>query len=168
MSEPPANSDKTTQARREIVIVRAGRHWLGVFAEEAAGVERGRVPTALPHAPAAVLGVVSIRGRILTLLDPLVLLGERRVDVSDDAAPNFILALRGDEQLALAINSAEQLREIALEKIEPLTGAGANFAHGMLPDADAPIIILDVTRLFAAAVEGMEPRRRKRVLPEQR
>lgn len=167
MAKRTSNSSQA-QGSREIVIVRAGEHWLGVFAEEAAGVERGRLPTALPHAPAAVLGVVSIRGRILTLLDPLVLLGERQAEGRDKAAPDFILALRGDEQLALAVDSAEQLREIALEKIEPLTGAGANFAHGMLPDEDVPVILLDVARLFAAAVEGMEPRRRKRVLPDPR
>ncbi|MBD0327019.1 MAG: chemotaxis protein CheW, partial [Pyrinomonadaceae bacterium] len=85
--------------RREILIVRAGERWLGVFAEDAAGVERGSsVATPLPHAPAAVLGLVSVRGRILTLLDPLALLNERRADATVRRAPAFILALRGNEQ----------------------------------------------------------------------
>lgn len=155
--------------RREILIVRTGEHWLGVFAEEAACVERGRaVPTPLPHAPAGVLGVVSVRGRILTLLDPLVLLDERRANAYTRGAPAFILALRGDEQLALAVDSAERLREIRVDEIKPpATVAEAKVAHGTFQDEEASIVILDVARLFAVAVEGMEQRRRKRILEDE-
>jgi chemotaxis signal transduction protein len=155
--------------RREILIVRAGERWLGVFAEDAAGVERGRaLATPLPHAPAAVLGLVSVRGRILTLLDPLALLNERRDDVHTRTAPAFILALRGDEQLALAVDSAERLREINVDEIgSPATVAEAKLAHGIFQDEEASIVILDVARLFAAAVEGMEHRRRRRVLEDE-
>lgn len=158
----------TTGEQREVLVVRAGERWLGVFAEEASSVERGRVPTPLPHAPAAVLGIVSLRGRILTLLDPLLLLGERGTDESTTpATPSFILALRGDEQLALAVDSTERLREIALDEIAPPSGAHARVARGTFQDEGATVILLDVPRLFAAAVEGMERRRRKRVLQDE-
>ncbi|HEY0386450.1 MAG TPA: chemotaxis protein CheW [Pyrinomonadaceae bacterium] len=161
--------EEETRARREVLIVGAGGHRLGVFAEEAAGIESGRarrgVP--LPHAPAAVLGIVSVCGRMLTLLDPLSLLGEPGTRTLADAASGFILALRGDEQLALAVDSSERLREIGLDEIEPATGAAAALAHGTFQDGEARVILLDVTRLFAAAVKGMEQRRRRRVLYEQ-
>ena len=154
-------------SRREIVIVRAGERSIGVFAEEVAGVERGRIATPLPHAPSAVLGVVSVRGRILTLLDPLALLGEHRVDASVQTMPAFILALRGEEQLALAVDSSERLREIFMDEIKPPEGAEAGIAHGTFQDGEMHVVILDIARLFAAAVEGMEPRRRKRVLQDE-
>ncbi|HEX7996905.1 MAG TPA: chemotaxis protein CheW [Pyrinomonadaceae bacterium] len=155
--------------KREIIIVRAGERWLGVFAEDAAGVERGRaVPTPLPHAPAAVLGVVSVRGRILTLLDPLALLNERRAVAHKQRAPAFILALRGDEQLALAVDSAERLREIVVDEIRPpATVSEAKLAHGTFRDEEASVVILDVARLFDVAVEGMEYRRRRRVVDDE-
>ena len=158
---------QTERERREIVLVRAGRHWLGVFAEEAAGVERGSRPTPLPHAPAAVLGIVSVRGRILTLIDSLALLGESRAGASLDAQPAFILALRGDEQLALAVDSEGQLREIYTSEIEPPAGAEASIARGTFQDENRRVVILDVARLFDAAVEGMEPRRRNRLLQDE-
>jgi chemotaxis signal transduction protein len=159
--------------RREILIVRAGERLLGVFAEEATGVERGRGrATPLPNAPAAVLGVVNVRGRILTLLDPLALLKERRADAATAVrtAPAFILALRGDEQLALAVDSSEHLREIHVDEIKPpAAGAEASIARGTFQDDDgASVVILDVARLFATAVEGMEQRRRKRVLEDEK
>jgi purine-binding chemotaxis protein CheW len=153
--------------RREVVVVRAGTRLLGVFAEEVASVERGRAPTPLPHAPAAVLGVVSVRGRILTLLDPLVLLRERGEDEQTRATPAFILALRGNEQLALAVDSTERLREIDANDIAPPAPAEASIARGTFQDEGAAVVLLDVARLFDAAVEGMEPRRRRRALQDE-
>lgn len=165
MKDEASNSGQAGE-RREIVIVRAGERLLGVFAEEVAGVERGRGPTPLPHAPAAVLGVVSVRGRILTLLDPLALLKDSRPGEPANTTPAFILALRGDEQLALAVDSPERLREINVADIEPPAPAEERIARGAFQDDAATVVVLDVARLFAAAVEGMEPRRRKRVLQD--
>lgn len=166
MTEQRASSNETERGRREILVVRAGERLFGVFAEAASCVERGKTPTPLPHAPAAVLGIVSVRGRILTLLDPLALVGERRdANVTTiHATPAFLLALRGDEQLALAVDSREQLREIRLDQIETSTQAGV--VLGTFQDEGATVFVLDVMRLFAAAVEGMEQRRRKRVLQD--
>ncbi|HEY0406201.1 MAG TPA: chemotaxis protein CheW [Pyrinomonadaceae bacterium] len=169
MTEQATNSEPALRRERlEVLIVRAGERWLGTLAEEATGVERGREPTPLPHAPDAVLGVVSVRGRILTLLDPLALMGERRAERTDNARPAFILALRGQEQLALAVESAEQLREIFSDEIAQPIGAEARIARGAFQDAGRRVILLDVTRLFAAAVEGMEPRRHQRILTDER
>lgn len=163
------NPEQAERERREVLIVRAGEHWLGVLAEEASSVEAGRVPTPLPHAPAAVLGVVSVRGRILTLLDPLALLGEPRAAATNANAPTaFILALRGHEQLALAVDSAERLSEIFTDEIQAPARALAGIARGTFKDAGADVLILDVARLFAAAVEGMEPRRRQRIMDDER
>lgn len=168
MAEQALKHDEPGSARREIVIVRACERWLGVFAEEAACVERGTAPVPLPHAPAAVLGIVSVRGRILTLLDPLALLCEDGSGLSINAPPPFILALRGEEQLALAVDDAGRLREISVDEIEPPAGEAASVVQGMFQDSGASVIILDVARLFAAAVEGLEPRRRNRILQDEK
>ncbi|MDX6694311.1 MAG: purine-binding chemotaxis protein CheW [Blastocatellia bacterium] len=168
MTKRATNSEPAERERLEVFIVRAGERWLGLAAEEVAGVERGRQPTPLPHAPAALLGVVSVRGRILTLLDPLALLGERSAETTGNARPAFILALRGQEQLALAVESEERLREIFVDEIAPPNGTEAKIARGTFQDDGASVTLLDATRLFAAAVEGMEPRRRKRALTDER
>ncbi|HEX8495237.1 MAG TPA: chemotaxis protein CheW [Pyrinomonadaceae bacterium] len=169
MAEQVSNSEQATRERREIIVARAGERLLGVFAEEAAGIERGSRPTPLPHAPLAVLGIVSVRGRILTLLDSSALLGESRAEgVTANAQPPFILALRGEEQLALAVDSAGQLREICTDEIEQPTGAAAAVAHGTFQDENTQIIILDVARLFSVAVEGMTERRRNRLLHDEK
>lgn len=168
MTEQASILEQPLRERREIVVVNAGGRCVGVFAEEVACVERGRVPTPLPHAPVAVLGVVNLRGRILTLLDPLALLGERCEDMSVNASPNFILALCGDEQLALAVDGPERHLEIYTDEIEPAASVEASVARGTFQDKQATVIILDVNQLFDAAVGEMRYRRRQRVLEDER
>src|SRR2546423_15572695 len=89
-----------TPERRELLLLRAGARAFAVFADETDGVADGLKPTPLPHAPRAVLGVVCVRGRMRTVLDPHALVGDN--EENGDAGittPLFIVALRSDEQL---------------------------------------------------------------------
>jgi len=61
---------------RQLQLVRAGASQFGVFADEIATIVAWRKPTPLPQAPKPVLGVVSVQGRILTVLDLASLTGE--------------------------------------------------------------------------------------------
>jgi purine-binding chemotaxis protein CheW len=137
---------------------------IGVPTAEAEGVTAMREPVPLPHAPLAVLGVVSVRGRMLTLIDPLVLLGEQRINGAS-ALPRFILALRGDEQLALAADYVEGSIKISPESINPIErsagGASAEAVRGVASGEQGQIIVLDIRELFAAAMQGEERRRQR-------
>jgi chemotaxis signal transduction protein len=146
--------------RRELLVVRAGARLLGVFADEAGGVTEWREPTPLPRASPAVLGVVSIRGLLLTVLDPLRLLGEPTA--GESAQPAFIVALRGDEQLALAVDRALRIDEIFADEIEPLTrNSGASILRGVVGRGRDIIAVLAIKELFAAAMQGEERRRQR-------
>ena len=146
--------------RRELLVARCGERLIGIFADEAGQVTAWKPPSPLPRAPRAVLGAVSVRGRISTVLDPLALLGERR---KDDITPfAFIITLRGDEQLALAVERAERIIEIFTDEVEPLgSSSGANVVRGILQTDGKLVAVLNPRELFTAALEGTE-RRRKR------
>lgn len=188
-----------TRERRDLLVMRAARRDAGggalrfaVFADEAEGVTAGGLAaTPLPGAPPAVLGVVCVRGRMKTLLDPSLLwqapevderaatpgvtaarlAGEaRRADVEPGVArARFVVALRGDEQLALAVEEVETIREIFVEAIEPPGPETASCARGVLsfdehsPATGSPpsrrIIVLDPAHIFEAALRETERRR---------
>jgi purine-binding chemotaxis protein CheW len=147
--------------RRELVVARCGARLIGVFADEAEHVSAWKPLTPLPDAPEGVLGVVSVRGRISTVLDPLSLLGERRE--AEAATPfAFIITLRGDEQLALAVERAERIIEIFMDDVEPLGSiSGSAVVRGLLQTEGALVAVLNTRELFTAALLGTE-RRRKR------
>ncbi|HYY99058.1 MAG TPA: chemotaxis protein CheW, partial [Pyrinomonadaceae bacterium] len=111
LEDTGAESLPTRSAAREtrgLFVLTAGGQAFAVRAEETDGVAEGLTPAPLPHAPAAVLGVVSVRGRMRTLLYPPALFSQTHApqDVTT-ATPRFAVALRGDEQLALAADSVE-------------------------------------------------------------
>lgn len=141
---------------RKVQLFRAGSFHFGVFENEVATIAEWREPTSLPHAPESVLGVVSIQGRMLTILDVSILAGGESVP-----AYRFIIALRGDEQLALAASNLEEIIEHSTSNSENKTEPGERFVLETLTHAGVETKILNVTELFPAALQGRERRRRR-------
>jgi purine-binding chemotaxis protein CheW len=136
---------------------RVGSREFAIQENEIATVADWRSPTPLPNSPPAVLGIVSLQGRMLTVLDL------RKLIESENAAngtPQHIIALRGDEQLALAV-------DYVVGKIEAFEGAveakldGSGVTFGVLDHQDQHIEIVNVKGLFASAIQGRERRQRR-------
>ena len=147
----------------DLVPFVAGDRIFAVFAEQVEGTAEARTPAALPNAPPAVLGVVCMRGRMITVLDPIAVLnGETFVWPASLPA---VIALRGDEQLALAAQSSRNTITIAAEDIQPTSQINDDgFESAVLGIArygGEEITVLRVDRLFAAAVRRKERRRRR-------
>jgi purine-binding chemotaxis protein CheW len=140
----------------------AGEKIFAVFADHVDGTAEARVPAALPNAPPAVLGVVCVRGRMLTVIDPIAVLGGETFGWP--ASLPSVIALRGDEQLALAAQSCRDTITIAAGDIQPLaqTNDGLETAAlGITIHGGEEIIVLRVDNLFVAAVRRKERRRRR-------
>jgi len=106
-----------------------GSKRVGVFEDDVFTVAQWREPAPLPFAPDAVLGIVAIESRMFTVLDIATQLG------AGPMAPRAqIVALRGREQLALAVDHSEL--------------------------AQGNVELLDVSTLFATVMKGQERRRR--------
>lgn len=154
-------SDETNseERARKVQLFRAGPLQFGVFQDEVATIADWRTPTPLPHAPESVLGVVSIQGRMSTVLDVVLLMeGD---STSTDAAYSFIIALRGDEQLALAVSELDETVEYVNPVSHPATQGNERLAPEVLSHAGSVTKILNVSELFPAALRGRERRRRR-------
>lgn len=154
-NDPNVDLDEKRDATRELRVMFAGSHCLGVFADEIEAIADWRTPAPLPDAPNGVLGVASIRGRMLTVLEATVLLG-----VAAAVAPGKIVALRGDEQLALAVASTGDLIEIAPDELA-ITSEIGPLILSVISRGEQSISVLDSKQLFATAMRGRERRRRR-------
>jgi purine-binding chemotaxis protein CheW len=148
---------------RDLFLFTIGNRIFGVAAEEIEGTSEAKSATPLPHAPPPILGVVYARGRMLTLIDPRIISG-------DEASPlpqffPVIIALRGDEQLALPAESIYETITVSSSDIQSSsqsTGPETLSAiAGVLRHGGEKIIILDPARLFEAAVQRKDRRRRR-------
>src|SRR5207253_2953638 len=115
-----------------------------------------REPTPLPQAPKSILGIVCIQGRMLTLIDSLGLLGELRRKV-----PDGIVALRGDEQLALAVDGVAGSIEFTADELKDPNAQDSRAVLGNVSRGEESITVLNVGELFAAAMLGYARRRRR-------
>jgi chemotaxis signal transduction protein len=164
MNEPEDTGAEPRAARgetRELFVLTAGGQLFAVNAEEADGVAEGLSPAPLPHAPAAVLGVVSLRGRMRTLLYPPALVADTQTHAREDSTadtPRFVVALRGDEQLALAADSVEGVVTVSADSLSTSDDDDSPLA-ATLERADGRVRLLDASRIFDAAMRGTERRR---------
>ena len=149
-------ADSASDENRPLLqIFRRGNARFALLTDEIAAIAEWRQPTPLPQAPPAVLGVVSIQGRMLTVLDPAILL-EAPADGS--ISSNLIVALRGDEQLALLVDTKGETvpAEVGLQS------AATNGAmRGVIKHQESEIGVLDLTKLFGLAIRGRERRQRR-------
>ena len=152
-------------AFRKLQLVRAGSSQFGIFAEQISAIVEWQEPAPLPHAPSSVLGVVGIQGRMLTVLDLAKLAGGEASDDTPRKFLRYLIALRGDEQLALAIEAPGEV--VQLTPNESMTNSITTEETvttpvlGVLQREGAEIRILNLKGLFPAAIQGRQRRQRR-------
>ncbi len=166
---PPQDKNGTAQTtdvnlrngrgERQVQLLRAGSLLLGIFRDEIASIADWRKPTPLPHSPRGVLGVVSIAGRMLTVLAPVRLVNPAVND--DDFSPTHIVVLLGDEQLGLAVEGIGEIIGMTAEQLQPSVETTERAVLGNLLYAGQLIRIVNLRELFRAAIQGRERRQRR-------
>jgi purine-binding chemotaxis protein CheW len=152
------------QEPRNLQLLQAGSSQFGIFADEIATVAPWREPTPLPHAPKSVLGVVSIQGRMLTVLDLAKLAGDETASsAAADDIGGHLIALRGDEQLALAVDAVGETIELQAVDFNDFAArkTAGTLVLGVMHHEGAEINILNLKELFPTAIQGRERRRRR-------
>jgi len=168
MSVLPSDSDTKLAALDEPLLqdflsFSIGKRLFAVPAGQVEGTAETRRPAVLPNSPPAILGVVCVRGRMLTTLDPVALTAGERFDWPVEVP--WVVALRGDEQLALACESLGETITVAATDIqtngESEPESGSSIISGVARHGGQEIAILKVERLFSAAFQRTERRRRR-------
>jgi purine-binding chemotaxis protein CheW len=139
-----------------------GGRTFAVFTDQVDGTAESKPFAALPRAPQAVVGVVCVRGRMLTVLDPAAVLDS--TDPHWEQILPYVIVLRGDEQLGLVAESCRDTITISAADIEPSADneqSQDDFMIGLVRYAGEEMLILDSTRLFGRAVRRRERRRRR-------
>jgi purine-binding chemotaxis protein CheW len=163
----PLEERDSEPAIRTLQLFRAGAYIYGVFADQIATIASWREPTPLPHSPKSVLGIVSLQGRMLTVLDLASLLipdaasSDPTLTESGEAGAQHLIALRGDEQLALAVqdvNTTIEIRDSDFDEKPETAGAPV---VGVLHHDGLNILVLNPNELFPTAIQGRERRRRR-------
>jgi purine-binding chemotaxis protein CheW len=93
-------------------------------------IDRRVALTPVRGAPAAVRGLSSLRGRIATVIDPAVRLGQPPCALGDSA--RLIVLETGGELVGLCVDRVADVVAIPDEAIEPLPGADGSGAGALI------------------------------------
>jgi chemotaxis signal transduction protein len=155
------NADAPARDERGALLMRAGGLAFAVYADEHECVTQWAAPAPLPHAPPPVLGVVSVRGRMRTVIDAARLF--ETLGLGFDRRPEgfaLVASLAGDEQLALAAETAQTVT-LAPRDLKTPPPSHAPAVRATFSRLGETVYLLDPARLFDAAMSGTERRRRR-------
>lgn len=139
-------------------VFRSGDCCLAVAADAVAEVLTARPTTRVPLAPAGIVGLVHLRGRIVPILDPAICLA-LPASTGTEATKHLVLRLGDDDWCGLAVDEVIDVIDVPAAAVErPTTDA----------DPDAPLVgtfatprrlvhLVDHTRLVRSTGRGRSP-----------
>ncbi len=152
--DPAAHGSAVPHATHTARLLASFRTGGTLFALDAASVQeviRFRKPTPIRHAPPAVLGVINLRGRIVTVLNLGLILGMG----AGNHGPNsriFILENRG-EFVGLLVEEVGDVMESDASRLAAIPAnvpaSQARFLHGVYRDDGRIIAVLNAGEVLA-------------------
>lgn len=128
-----------------------GEVLLGIPIREVQEINRNLDLTVVPHGPAAVRGVMNLRGEVVTVIDLRVVFGMRRGEVTRSSR-NIVLT-SGEEQISLLVDRIADVVTAREDKIESppgnLSGIEDRFFSGVHRLENELLLIVDVEEVLS-------------------
>lgn len=130
----------------EVLACRMGSERYAVETRHLRAVQWASSVTPVPCTPAFVLGILSVRGEIVTLLDLATMIGLRSAAPSvSEAVPVLLLGLPG-MRAGLVVEEVLGVERLKLDGLQPAP-SGREFVRGIGPQ---DTILLDLEALFGS------------------
>lgn len=152
-TETPDDAAPVVPHHRLVLFVVSGATY-GV--QDTLVTEVGRVPkiTAVPHMPAWLRGVTSLRGDIVSVVDVRTFLG---LEATSLHTGRLLVVRLTDEEfsVALLVDEVQQIASVPVDAVKPpaspLEGALAPFLSGVTETGGRLVAVLDLERLLRSA-----------------
>ncbi len=147
----PAREDKKiAEAQEHLVTFFLAREEYGVDVRLVQEIIRVVEITPVPRAPAAIKGVINLRGRIIPVIDLKRRLGLGEVEASRLA--RVVVVKLKDRLIGLLVDGASQVLKVPLSTIEPapeeVVEIDANYIRGVAKLAARLIILVDLVKVL--------------------
>ncbi|MET0552314.1 MAG: chemotaxis protein CheW [Vicinamibacteria bacterium] len=113
--------------------------------------------TPVPRAPGFIKGVISLRGRIIPVVDLKRKLNLGEVDVKGRAARIAVVKVR-ERLIGLLVDGASQVLRVTLTRIEPapeeVVEIDANYIRGVAKLEERLIILMDLPKILALELKA--------------
>lgn len=157
--ETPRRRRRGDVPPREFVSFRLGAQDFCIDIMSVREIRRWTEPTALPHAPDYVLGLVNLRGAVLPVIDLARRLGLATGPRAEPAARTVVIVAILDERVVgLVVDAVSDILSVPEEAVRPVPAVGEpgdpGLIQGIAAMGERMIRLLDVRRLLPAAPSG--------------
>ncbi len=154
-----AEEGPRAEPERRCVCFQVGAEWFALPIPCVREIQPLPPPVRVPNARPEILGIVNLRGRVLTLLATAAPLRVRRA-----SPPSHCLVLdlgEPDLYVGLAIQGAGEIVSVPLSAIQPPPGEDASGLEGLFEADGRAVGLIDLARLYAPLLAewGIEPNR---------
>lgn len=155
-------ADEAPEELRRLIVFRACDEWFGLPIEWVREIQPLERVTRVPNAPVEVLGVLNLRGRVLTLFDLAGCLG---IPPGTQPSTHAVVLDFADPELSVGIaaQQVDQVRQVAPSVVHPAAHEmGAGGTEGVFEVGGHVVGLLDLSRVFARVLQEwgvkVEPR----------
>lgn len=142
------NSRVQTRALRELLVFSLGGAPYALPIERVREIVRPRTLTAVPHVPREVLGVISLRGEIVQVLDTRRRLGLAPAETARHAR---VIVLNGEdgEVTGLLVDAVQEVLRVEESELRSPTTGDTGLITGLAPKGASFVSMLSPERLVA-------------------
>ena len=114
-----------------------------------------RAVTRLPGAPPYVVGLINLRGRLVTVVDLAVQLGNRDAGSVLPPGASIVLLESGTRLVGVMVDEVRDVRPVSAGAVEPIQndGAAPGVFRALARFADGTAVVLDTDALIAQVLQ---------------
>ncbi len=150
----------------ELLTCRVGEQWLGLQVKHVREVVTPQPTTNMPLAPDAVMGLINLRGRVITQLDVRKVIG--LPDREEDSFRVAIVETISGEDFGLVVDEVGEVVELDVDMYEKtpktLDRVWQDVSEGVLKQEERVVVLVDVERFIAMTIPQMDAIDEGRVL----
>lgn len=144
--------------RLSLLLFRIAEEWYAVRVSDVREIFQEYEITTIPCVPQQILGVVNVRGEILSVTDPAKLMGLGAVSFDGPAAPPAIVIVNEDVVTALVVDEIGDIAEVPNDSVEPpisiIDRAQAEYIAGSVHVGETMVGLISIERMLEPVTTG--------------
>lgn len=145
-------AEEETTGRIAVLLFRMGEEWYAVKVSDVREIFQEYAITTIPCVPDFILGVVNVRGEILSITDLAKMMRLGSVDWDSGLVPPAIVISNGSVVTAMIVDEIGDIAEVASDAIEPpvsiIDRAQAEFIAGSVYIEGSMVGLVGVERVL--------------------
>ena len=144
--------EEETTGRLALLLFRIGSEWYAVRLAAVREIFQEYEITKIPCVPGFILGVVNVRGEILSVTDPARMMGIGEIHSADGVVPPAVVVADGEFATALVVEEIGDITEVAEEALEGpvsiIDRSQAEFIAGSVVVEGSMVGLINIERIL--------------------